>query len=343
MPAQTHRIAIAALIGFAVFAQGPQEQDRVFRFAHTETAAALQEIATVIRSTGDIRQLTVDPAQRTLSLRGTAVQIALVEWLFHRMDQPANRHASATQAQGSVTHEYRLPDGGDDIVRVFYLTHAATPQETQEIATILRSTADVRRVFLYNGLRALILRSAAAQMAMAEWLVNELDQPRDRQTESKHEYRPGGDDVLRVFYLKAVSTPQDLQEVATILRSTADIRRVFTLNASRAVTLRGTVAQVAMAEWLIKELERAENRAAPNQGVTSPRTYRAQGGDDDVVSVFFLSSTETPQSLQQIAMRIRTSAEIRRIFSYNSARALTLRGTAQQIAHAERLFQERNK
>src|SRR4051794_35428438 len=51
----------------AVLAQAPAEQtlDRVLKVTRTDSAQELQEMGTVIRSVGEIRQLVVDPLQRT--------------------------------------------------------------------------------------------------------------------------------------------------------------------------------------------------------------------------------------------------------------------------------------
>ena len=261
------KFVITALFASVASGQPPAEEnlDRVFHFIHTETAQDLQEIATVIRSMADIRQASTDTAQRALALRGTAGQIALAEWLVNELDKPTNRQALAPQSQNSAAHEYRPSGSGDDVVRVFYLTHTETAQELQEVATLVRSMADIRRLFTYNAPRALALRGTAGQIALAEWLVNELDKPTNRQAlapqsqnSATHEYRlsGSGDDVVRVFYLTHTETAQRLQEIATQVRSMTEVRRLFTYNAQRALALRGTAGQIALADRLIKERDR---------------------------------------------------------------------------------------
>lgn len=137
------------------------------RFAHTEPAQSIQEIATVIRFMTEIGQLSVDTTQRSLALRGTSGQIALAEWLFDELDRPRD--------QERVGRKYRMPGGGDDSVRVFYVTHADTPQRLQEIAVHVRSKAGVRRLFIYNAPKAMALRGTVDQMAQAERLIKEWD------------------------------------------------------------------------------------------------------------------------------------------------------------------------
>ncbi len=90
----------------------------------------------------------------------------------------------------AALHEYHFPGGGDDIVRVFYIKHANTPQELQEIVTLVRSVADVRRLFTYNELRAFAARGTADQIALVAWLVEQLDQPVKSDSPAKPPHAP---------------------------------------------------------------------------------------------------------------------------------------------------------
>ena len=324
-------VTVAVFAAVAIAQTGAEPVvERVFRVSHAQTEDAIQELATLIRSVSDIRDLSAHATNRSLAVRGTAGQIALAEWLFHELDQPSNRR--------TVAPVYRVP-GGDEVVRVFYLAHATTPQQAQEVATIVRSVADVPRVFLYRGTGAVAVRGPAAKIAMAEWILNVLDRPVDQQPPAKHEYRAAeaGNDVVRVFYTTPLMSAQDFQELATQVRSIANIRRVFTYFSTRALTVRGTAAQIAMADWLVAELNKPSNWQPPPQPrrtAASPE-YRAPESSDDVLRVFYLASDRTPQ---EVAVAIRKTAEIRRLFTHTTLKALTLRGTAHQITVAEGLL-----
>src|ERR671912_1156356 len=89
---------------FAAAAQTATEEnvERTLRFTHTSTPEDVQEIATVIRSVAEIRNLSIDTAQRSSSLRATAPQAALAEWLAAELDRPA------TQTVTPNAREYRL-------------------------------------------------------------------------------------------------------------------------------------------------------------------------------------------------------------------------------------------
>jgi hypothetical protein len=334
MQANVIPIVIAAVFASTAFGQ---DTSRVFYFASTDTVQDVQEVATVIRVMGDIQHVTADTAQKSLALTGTQAQITLGEWLFNELDKPANRPPLAHQSPDPATHEYRVPGSNDDVVRVFYPKHTATVQDFQEVATLVRSIADVRRLITYNEPRALVMRGTADQAALAEWLVTTLNTAQPAGASAKLEYKMrGSDDVVRVFYLAHTDTLQSLQEVATLVRSIGDIRRLFTYNAPKAVAMRGTSDQSALAEWLFVELDKLVKDSAAHE-------YHMSGTPEDVVRVFYLPHSGTVQHFQEIATFVRGTTHIRRAFTYNAPRALTLRGTADQIAEANQLIQERDK
>ncbi|HTC95960.1 MAG TPA: secretin N-terminal domain-containing protein, partial [Terriglobales bacterium] len=64
--------------------------------------------------------------------------------------------------------------------------------------------------------------------------------------------------VVKTFYLSNVSQPAELQEVVNAVRSLAQIDRVQPLTTKNAVAVRGTPDQVALAEKLIDDLDKAE-------------------------------------------------------------------------------------
>ena len=246
--------AITALCASLVSGQTSTEpnQDRIFNFAHTESAQQHQEIATLIRSIADIRELSIDETQRTMNVHATSDQVALAGWLFTELDRPGNQQPP--QAQTGTVLEYRLPSGGDNVVRVFYVPYAKTVQEFQEAATLVRSIAEIRRMFTFNAPRAVAARGTADQSALAEWLFNELGKPADQNSPSAEYRMPGGnDDVIRVFHLPRTKTVQDFQEVAVFVRTRTNIKRAFTYNAPRALALRGTATQLGLAAQLIAE------------------------------------------------------------------------------------------
>ncbi len=255
MRAQSIRFVTLALFASVAFGQTPADGnvERVFHFVHTEAIQAMMEIATTVRTISDIRHMSSDTEEKTLTMRGSAVQIALAEWLFNNLDKSAN-----TRPTQVSTPEYRVSDSADDRAQVFYLTHTETMQHLPEVATTVRSMVGTRSLFTYRALSAVVVRGTSADLALAGWLLNDLDQstnPQRVQDSAVHIYRvAGSDDVVRVFYLSHSGTVASFQKIVTQVRTTVQIRRLFTYNEPRAAAARGTDDQIAMADILFKEL-----------------------------------------------------------------------------------------
>ena len=69
-------------------------------------------------------------------------------------------------------------DYEDEVVKVFYVTNATSVQEFQEIATAIRTVAEIRRVFTYNAQKAMVVRGTLDQVELAEKLIHDLDKPK---------------------------------------------------------------------------------------------------------------------------------------------------------------------
>jgi hypothetical protein len=238
----------AIVLGLAVITAfaSAQDRDRTFYLTHAPTIQQFQEVATVIRTIANIREVSADEDQKSVTVHTTPGQIDMAEWLFNELDNPA--------VQTSVPHQYLVPGAADDVVRVFYITSTANVQDFQQIATLVRTISNITRVFTYNAPKALVVRDTAAQVQLAEWLVKELDQPA---SDSSHEYRiPGGkDDIVHVLYLAKTGSVQAFQSAAIQIRATTQITRAFTYNAPKAFAVRGTADQIALAERLAMDLD----------------------------------------------------------------------------------------
>jgi len=135
----------------------------------------LQEIVTLIRSIGDIQRLFLCNERRAVALRGTAEQVALAAWLVGQLDKPVNGQTATEDS--AAPHEYRLANGWDNLVRVFYLDSSQSAQDRQKVATQVRVTSGIMRLFVYNALGALAARGTDTQVAMAEKVIEEMKAP----------------------------------------------------------------------------------------------------------------------------------------------------------------------
>jgi len=151
---------------------------RVFYMARGASIQQFQELATGIRTVGDIRRVYTYNAPLAMVVRGTADQIALATWLFNEIDQPA----AARQSAESAIYKYPVPPPPSpaapdpkDTVRVFYLTNSQSDQDFQSTVSKVRSALDVKTIFAYNSARALAARGTGEQIAHAERLLQQLN------------------------------------------------------------------------------------------------------------------------------------------------------------------------
>ncbi|MDZ4803086.1 MAG: cohesin domain-containing protein [Bryobacteraceae bacterium] len=77
--------------------------------------------------------------------------------------------------------------------------------------------------------------------------------------------------------------------------------------------------------------------------VTNDNVQKRRDYEDYVVKVFYIKNATTVQELQEISTTIRSVTEIRRAFTYNAQYAILVRGTADQVALAEKLVQDLDK
>ncbi len=85
---------------------------------------------------------------------------------------------SASTIFVTVDNPTKRREYADQVVKVFYLSNVTTPQEMQEILTVLRTVVDVQKVFNFTAQNALVVRAEADTMALVEKLISDLDKPR---------------------------------------------------------------------------------------------------------------------------------------------------------------------
>jgi hypothetical protein len=237
---------------------------RVFYLTHTETPMAIQEVVNALRAILEFQRAVVWNASKAVVLRGTAEQIAAAEWLIKGLDKPAGMQPPSQQGRGPAVAAYTLSDARAPAVRVFYPAHTQTPQAMQEMVNSVRSLSELQRVIVCNGPRAIAVRGTPGQVATAEWLIDALDKPAgavssasQSQTPAPNQYQLAeSGDVARVFYLAHTATPQELQDLLNLVRSTTNIQRATFCSVPGALALRGTAGQVALAGKLIQEKDK---------------------------------------------------------------------------------------
>jgi hypothetical protein len=324
---------------------GQPQQERAFQFAHTQTVLSAQEIAAVIKMIAGITQvgLSTETPPLTLTARGDAEQLVLAEWLFVELDQPVPAQA------GTLVQEYRLPGVGENVVRLYHVANVATARELNELATAVRAVSDLRLLTTHIAQRAVIARGTADRLGVAEWLLRQMDKGRNEPIQhsatSKHLIQdPTDQGVLQVLYMAHAESFQDFQVVATAIRTTAEVRWIFTYNPSKALAIRGKAGQVATAEWLFNELDQPMlSPVSAPQNQAAARIYRVPDSIDDVLRVFYVTRAATGADVDKTAVQVRMATGSSWVFPYESHRVIVFRGTTAQMAQAERAIEEMNK
>jgi type II secretory pathway component GspD/PulD (secretin) len=335
------RLGIAALFLSLAFGQSP---DRVLSFTHSNTAQGYQEIGNAIRSVAEV-QGSVDAERKTLSVSGAPEKLAVAAWLFSQLDAPA--------AVGRPGTPQSMPGIADNNLRIYRLVNANTPTALQELLNATRSVVEINRMFPIASQSAIILRGTEEQVKAADFLIGELDKPAGKPLSNPpaYPYQPGNNqpaDVIRVFYLKNIQTPTQLQETVNAVRSLAEINRMFPFGPLNAIMARASEGQMAATEWLIQQLDRpvrASGQPAPAEPAMSEyripqASWGRDPGDQVAMRIFRLANADAPQALQSITNAVRASTKCNRIFPVGGQKAIVLRGTETQAFDAQALIKQ---
>ncbi len=157
-------------------------------------------------------------------MSGTAERLSLAAWLIGRFNQPPHVPARGTQ-------ELKL--SGGHASRVFEPTWPRNAFYLQEIMTAIRAVADLQRINMNFERPAIAVKDTAEPVALAAWIVSELDRSPEIQDAGRHEYQypSGPDNLVRIFYLSRAQSSDDRLKLAAQIRSNADLQRMFVYSA----------------------------------------------------------------------------------------------------------------
>lgn len=324
---------ITALCAIAAWAQ---PDSKTFYFPNAQTPSALQEYLNTIRTIGDIRDTAPNAEQKSITVSGSAEQVSISAWLAQQFAEPPASRAA------TIVRDYPGAAGSTDMVKILFLAHATTPQALQELVNSARSVADIQRFFPCNAAGAIVSRGTPEQNSLGAWIVQALDQPA-ASIQPGHLDRPFPVDpranTVQLYVLRHTATPRGIQEIVNSVRSVADIQRFFPYNAQNVIVMRGPAQQVALADWLLGQLDQPAGTAVK----ADPLEYQYNDGPrgSSVARVFFLKTADSPQKLQEIVNEVRTATRIQRFFPIGQITAIAARGTPDQISQAEQLLKNR--
>jgi hypothetical protein len=163
---------------------------------------------------------------------------------------------------------------GDNVTQVLTFSSADTPQAMQEIAYAIRSVAQLPQTSLQTASRSLTVQATPASGAIANWLFQQLDAPQAAPPQvsqiDTYSALTEASDQLRIFRLAHPAGAQAFQGLANAIRVVPDMSQVFPCFSKMAIAVRGTADQLAVAEWLFKELDQRSPAWADARGTTIP-------------------------------------------------------------------------
>jgi hypothetical protein len=283
----------------------------------------MQDILNTVRVIADMRNAKIEPVQRRLTVDGNPDQLALIGWLFTELDRPSTRPEHLRVLDNTFS-DPRL-----SAVKILYPVNLSTALQMQELIMDIRLIAEVPLCVVLSGPGAIVIRGNAEQVALAEWIVAEIDQSMMGKPINVGVYH-FPDSVLdivdrrttavRIYYSSSGKTFQDLQEVSTCLRSIADVHRVVIVPASGAIIVRASTEQAELTDWLVDAL---------NPRLSSgPRDYQYM--DESVQSVV----VPTDVDLAGLVTKVREATGMRRVVVIQSQRSIVMRGTPNELAIA---------
>jgi general secretion pathway protein D len=146
-----------------------------------ETVAKVAGINVVFDPDYNTQQTITQPVQVDLTrttLEAALDQVSLVTKSFWK-PLPGGSSGDSNTIFVSVDNRNNRTLFTDQVVKVFYLSNPTTPQEIQEMLTVLRTVFDVQKVFNYTSQNALVVRCDADTMALVEKEIADLDKPRN--------------------------------------------------------------------------------------------------------------------------------------------------------------------
>lgn len=223
-----------------------QPVERALPFKQLQTPVEINEVATVVRSIGQIRDLSVEHTEKTLTVKGEPAQVELAEWLMARLDRTG---AGSNPVPSQL--DYRPVSGTDAIVRVLYFKNTSGLQERNEMATTIRSLIEIPSLFTTQTAGAIVVRGSLGQADAAQWAFENLDAKAG--AAARYRLPGGGDDTIRLFAMPNKGTVEGFYRLATQVRTELRAPRLFAYSPRRVIAIRGPEELIGRAAELLSK------------------------------------------------------------------------------------------
>lgn len=227
---------------FLVVAASLGAEERVFPMANALTPESTQEILTILRTTLQLRDVSMEPGPK-VRVGGPDADFGASEWLVHQLDHPVGWQPSEQEVKNPATRDYH------GAVRVYYLPADISVQSIQETLTILRTVLDVKKVFHYTQQNALVVADSQPQLEAIDWLLGAMA---ENVPSAPYKLQPKPDDNLKVFTL---APGAQVGVILTDLRSRLRIQKVFPKTNPVMFVVRGKAAELDAAEKVLGPLK----------------------------------------------------------------------------------------
>ena len=117
--------------------------------------------------------------------------------------------------------------------------------------TSRRIRIELNNVSLYEALQIVALESKTFWRPVTTNTIFIAADTKNKRTEIEQQ-------VIRTFYLSNWSTPTDIQDATNTLRTLLELPRVQQLQSSGAIVVRGTADQIALAEKILGDIDKAK-------------------------------------------------------------------------------------
>jgi general secretion pathway protein D len=117
--------------------------------------------------------------------------------------------------------------------------------------TSRRIRIELNNVSLYEALQIVALESKTFWRPVTPNTLFIAADTKNKRTEIEQQ-------VIRTFYLSNWSTPTDIQDATNTLRTLLELPRVQQLQSSGAIVVRGTADQIALAEKILNDIDKAK-------------------------------------------------------------------------------------
>jgi general secretion pathway protein D len=155
-----------------------------------------------------------------------------------------------------------------------------------------RITTELNNITLEQALDIVSMQSKAVWKPLTENIIYVYPDQAQKRRENEEQ-------IVRTFYLSNTVQPQDLTEIVTGLRQLLDLKRIQQVNGQNAIVVRDTPDKLALAEKVIRDIDKAKPEVVIQVEVLQARTDRLRDlgilpGQKATISINPAASATTP-------------------------------------------------